>query len=471
MSDYLKTATVQDPAVPMIQLPMQFRSRRINTFADKNTGLKDYYDIMDVKGSGCVRSMHLLFDEGRRLEITVDGAQTPQVAMPMKPFFGIMHDLTAYHVDNPAYTVLPNYGTPGVPGNPGYNLYLPIPFSTSCRIRLYLDEANDGRGVYTTVDWHEYAENSLLTPFRLHAEHHLYTPAPPRNQTYGMAEVSGTGFVAGVVLGVKQRDDTDMIYHTSGMSILIDGETDPNVIRGVNMEDDFGFSWGFHLHESRWNGVPYHHWGGRVDQDGVIYRFFGPDAIAFDSSLSFRNGSRLDDIETVTYYYKIPETQAAPILTPNEWLFTGLYPNANDWQTFNSPEDVEQLPLDRWVGHFAERKYFIRTVRANRGWLDFRFSGIDPDFGWDHFVNQSMYAGSSLHCDSDREMVVRLHFDDWLILWVNGKKVQALRHESGFETARISVWLKKGRNDFLIKTNNLLHCFNPWVANFVLEES
>ena len=105
-----------------------------------------------------------------------------------------------------------------------------------------------------------------------------------------------------------------------------------------------------------------------------------------------------------------------------------------------------------------------------RRWLDFRFSGIDPKLGWDHFVNTSMYAGSYLHSDNDRKAILRLTFDDWLILWVNGRKITAVRHDNGFETARIPIELKKGRNDLIVKTNNLGHCFNPWVANLVVEE-
>jgi hypothetical protein len=468
MSNPIATGTIQDPAVPMIRLPATFRSRRIQTFADKNTGLESHYDIMDVEGCGCVRHISTYYAIGRRLEICVDGAQYAQVDMPQKPFFGIMHDLTPYVVDTPAYTVIPNYETPNMPGNPNYNLYLPIPFSKSCRIRLYLDEANGEHGVYSMVDWHEYDDDLHLTPFRLFAEHHLYTPAPPRNSSYVVADASGRGFVAGVVLGVKQRNFSDRVWHTSGMSILIDGETDPHVIRGINMEDDFGFSWGINLRQARWIGAPYHKWGGGSDQDGVIFRFFGPDPIAFDSSIAFGSGSRDDDIETVAYYYRIPDSEAASTLTPDRWFVTGLYSGANGWEKFNSPEDVEEIPIGNWEEHYSGRKHFIREVAGNRGWIDFRFSGIDPGLGWDQFVNNSMYAGASLHCDSDREAIVRLYFDDWLILWVNGEKRQALRHD-GFETARVPITLRRGRNDFMIKTNNLEHCFNPWVANFIIE--
>ena len=284
------------------------------------------------------------------------------------------------------------------------------------------------------IDWHEYKDDALLTPFRFHAEHHRYKPAPPRNSAFQMADVDGTGFMAGIVLGSRQHNYTDMIYHTGGMSILIDGENDPHVIRGTNMEDDFGFSWGFHVKNTRWIGSPYHKWGGRLDQDGVIYRFFGPNPIAFDSSISFRCGSRDDDIETVAYYYKIPGTEAAPVLTPDHWLVTGFYENGDSWDAFNASEDVETIPLDQWISHFPVNERFIRTIPANRGWLDFRFSEIDPELNAGHFTGRSMYAGSTLDSDYDKEVILRLSSDDWLSLWVKkgkrGRTKVALRQSA-----------------------------------------
>ena len=273
------TTTVQDPAVPMIALPARFRSRRqVTNVRPEAIPESNCVEILDVAGPGAVRHIWLLHGTGRRLEITVDGAPEPQVDVPFDPFFGVMHDLKPYPVDCAAYTVLPNFHTPGVPGTPGYNLFLPIPFSRSCRIRLHLPPGLEQRAVSTMVDWQEYDAGTELTPFRLGAEHHRYLPAPPRNRAYRIADVTGSGFIAGVVLGARQRNHTDMVYHTGGMSILIDGEDDPHVIRGINMEDDFGYSWGFHERQSRWIGSPYHRRRGRNDQDGVIYRFFGPDS-------------------------------------------------------------------------------------------------------------------------------------------------------------------------------------------------
>ena len=53
------------------------------------------------------------------------------------------------------------------------------------------------------------------------------------------------------------------------LTILLDGETNPHAIRGHNVEDDFGYSWGFNNCQSRWIGSPYHVNRKRTDQDGV----------------------------------------------------------------------------------------------------------------------------------------------------------------------------------------------------------
>ena len=471
MNDF-PTTTVQDPAVPMIALPARFRSRRqVTNVRPEAVPADGWVDILDVEGPGAVRHAWLLYGTGRRLQISVDGAAVPQVDVPFDPFFGVMNDLQPYPVDCAAYTVLPNFQTPGVPGVPGYNLFLPIPFSRSCRIRLHLPATGE-RPVSTMVDWQEYEAGTDLTPYRLGAQHHRYLPAPPRNRAYRIADVTGSGFIAGVVLGARQRNRTDMVYHTGGMSILIDGEDDPHLIRGINMEDDFGFSWGFHELQTRWIGSPYHRRRARNDQEGVVYRFFGPDPIAFRSSISVRCGSRDDDIETMAYYYRIAgsEEEPAATVTPERWLVTGFHDGGGDWQRFTAEEGPETVAPDRWHDHFADRPRFIRELPANRGWVDFRFSGIDPALPGSSFVNRSMYAAGSVHSPRERPAMLRLSFDDWLLAWLNGTRVATLRHDKGFQTARIPVTLKEGSNTLLIKTNNLHHSHATWVANVVIKE-
>ena len=472
----LTDLSMQDPAVPMIHLPMKFRSRRTNTATPPRESTDPYHvDILDVVGSGCIRHIWFLFAEGRRLEITVDGALTPQIDVPLKSFFGVMHDWTPYIIDNAAFTVMPNYETPDMPGNPGYNLWLPIPFSKSCKIRIYVDRPpsskNSGlhRSVCTMVDWHEYESDTQITPFRLHAEHHKYLPAPPRNSSFMIANVDGAGFLAGIVLGARQRNHTDMLYHTGGMVMLIDGESDPNLIRGTNMEDDFGFSWGFHIHQTRWHGSPYHKWGGTRDQDGVAYRFFGPDPIAFQSSLSFHCGSRDDDIETMAYYYKVPGSEAKPIVSPSVWLVTGLYDHALDWEKFISDEEIDWLPLQQWKHHFLDRPNFIREIQSDRGWLDFRFSGLDSNLDPNDLIGKSIYAAGSIVSPENRTAVIRISYDDWLAVWLNGEKLGTFQGDESLTKVRIPIRLKQGENEVRIKSNNLGHPWNPWVINVAIE--
>jgi len=122
--------TFQDPAVPMVALPTRFTSHRVNR--DQRLPEGGSIDIANLKGTGCVRHIWILFAQGVCLEINVDGAKKSQVDLPLKAFFGIMHDWEPYFVDNAAYTVLPNPEAkakdPLIPGNPGYNFFCPFHF-------------------------------------------------------------------------------------------------------------------------------------------------------------------------------------------------------------------------------------------------------------------------------------------------------------------------------------------------------
>ncbi len=472
----VSSGLMQDPAMPMIQLPTRFKSRRTNTATQQRTTPEPYYvDILNVEGSGCVRHIWFLFAEGRRIEITVDDAAVPQVNMPLKSFFGVMHNWTPYFTDNAALTVLPNYETPNMVGNPGYNLWLPIPFSKSCRIRVYVDNPPNGKleglqgSVCTVVDWHEYDSDSEITPYRFHGEHHLHTPAPPRNSSIQIAEVEGTGFLAAVMLGVPQKNYSDMIYHTGGMTMLLDGEYDPHVIRGTNMEDDFGFSWGFHIKNSRWIGSPYHKWGGRHDQDGAIYRIFGPDAISFDTSLSFSCGSRDDDTETVAFYYKIPGTEQQPLSKPLQWRVSGLYDGGSDETTFDKSEEIERVPVQEWADYYRNNVGFVRNINSSRGWIDWRFSGISPEMDSGNFTGKSMYAGTVIERSSTETTNLRLYYDDWISCWLNGVKLGTWKSVGVFDTVNIPIKLQKGENSLMLKSNNIGHHWNPWISSAVVE--
>ena len=199
--------TFQDPAVPMIALPTRFTSHRVNR--DQRMPKGGSIDIANLKGAGCVRHIWILFGQGVRLEINVDGAKKSQVDLPLKAFFGIMHDWEPYFVDNAAYTVLPNPEAkakdPLIPGNPGYNLFCPFHF------------VNPAKSPYTSiVDWPQYDQETPLTSYRLHADYHLYQPSPPRGNFVEMANLPASGWPAVETPGTKHNQLAPLCRHPGG---------------------------------------------------------------------------------------------------------------------------------------------------------------------------------------------------------------------------------------------------------------
>ena len=361
----LTPTTFQDPAVPMIQLPTDVTTHRVNTEVRLKKG--ESVDVLNVKGPGAVRSIWQLFLVNQEIEVTVDGAEKPQVRVPCGPFYGVMHDLKPYFINSAGMIVLPN-PTPRMSGEPGFNCYLPIPFSKSCRITIRVREDQQ---VDTMVNWHRYRDGTPLTPFRFHAAYRLENRQCAR-RVHDVGD-RRPGICGGALhMGAIQKDHGDMVFHTGGMQILIDGETEPNAIRGNNMEDDYGFTWGFHDKQTLWTGCPWHQNRGRNNQDGVFYRFFGPDPIAFHSSISFPTGCRADDTESVVYYYRILGTKAPAVATPARWQYTDAFGGAETWEGFSREEFVEKhRPANgRRRSRAVNAPWASARSRANtHGWL------------------------------------------------------------------------------------------------------
>ena len=462
-------STFQDPAVPLLSLPAEFRSKRVNR--DRPIPESGHAVLANLQGPGCVRHIWLLPGDDVRLVIHVDGASEPQVDVPLKPFFGVMHDLKPYFIDCAAYCVLPNPAK-GIPGTPGYNLFLPIPFAKSCLISLV---GSPGQRAVAMTDWQQYDESTRLTSYRLHAQHHRYSPAPERGKYVELADVTGRGFLAGVAVGYMQQNHTDMVFHTGGMTMLIDGETDPHVIRGHNVEDDFGFTWGFNDRQTRWIGCPWHVNRGRNDQDGVFYRFFGPDPIRFESSLLFRTGCRGDDMESMVYYYRRADSPPPQETIVNQWQIIGPFPGGDQWDTFQKNELPGILHGD-WSGDLPEiaPELMRHDLESQRGWID-----LQHVFFHRHHtatpltvLNHSAYLGTTLEREKAGRAILRLALDDWAQVWVNGQELATLKHEQGMRICRIPVELNAGANRLVIKTNNTDQPLNKrtWAIQMALED-
>ena len=141
------------------------------------------------------------------IEITVDGTAEPQVKMPFRSFFGALLGFEDYHINSTRLANFPNFtGTndPRFPKRttPGWNLYLPIPFSKGCRIVLHAPTGKTGAGM---IDWQQYRDELALTPLRFHAQRHIAQPGIA-SEPFPIAETEGTGFLAGYIMGWRQRN-------------------------------------------------------------------------------------------------------------------------------------------------------------------------------------------------------------------------------------------------------------------------
>ncbi|MCX6878161.1 MAG: DUF2961 domain-containing protein [Verrucomicrobia bacterium] len=458
-------ATLQDPMFALIQLPAEFQAQRQST--DTRLVKGQEVEIFRASGTGCVR--HIWFctniPEGNLiLKVYADGVAEPQVNMEMQRFFGVLLDQKPYRVDSAAFQDLPM--TEGPVQGPGYNCYLPIPFRNGCRITV---EAMNDHGIAVQVDWQKYQLDTGLTPYRLHAVHRREFPAGHR-ASFPMADISGRGFVAGIFKGIRQRDFSDMIYHTKGQLWLIDGETAPHAINGHNEEDDFSFFWGYQRVMTPWIGCPYHRHSGRENQDGVIYRFFGPDPIPFRSSLVLSCGSRADDTETVVYYYLAEGSKAVPVRSPASWQLTGPF-ECRNYEQFLASEFPERKP-GNWEDPLrdGDRTMPVRTATAAHTWIDlwpFYRAGGAPEA----LVDNSVYARTTINSDLEKPVQFKFGFDDWLAVWLNGEKLGSIRHDHGLEMATIAGQLRKGSNELLVKTSNFQNINRRlWAINCVVGE-
>jgi hypothetical protein len=289
-----------------------------------------------------------------------------------------------------------------------------------------------------------------LTPYRFYAQHHVEKPATHRG-TIPIVEDEGHGFLAGYIQAWKQQNRSDMVFHTSGVRFLIDGASNPMASCGCNGEDDFGFSWGFNQYQNQWCGCPYRDNRSRNDQDGVFYRFFGPDAISFTSSIDFNCFTRADDTETLAYYYKIPGKQAATNLAPKQWQLVGLFP-ARTWEEFTAEQFVEGLPAGEWEATLkgGDKAMAVKQVKARFGWIRFAKSYYSTMPS-----NQAVYARTTLVSDQARDATLLLGFDNWATAWVNGTNVGSFENKQRFGAVEIPIKLKAGDNNILIKNNNI----------------
>ncbi len=468
-----------DPVMPLIQLPVEFKSFRQNCNDPVSPG--GYYSLLDVKGPGCVRSIWFLYAEDKRIVIRADGVT--QVDMPAPVFFGNLLGKEPYRMISAALVSMPNTmvrDSFGGGGEPGYTCYLPIPFQDSCSIRIYETRK---KGMAAMVNWHKYADGTRITPYRLHVVRNEMNPALPRGSQMVMADVSGSGFIAGIMQGIIQLKFDDLMYHHGGITWLIDGETDPHAIRGQNMEDDYGFTWGFHPHQTPWFGVPYHTYkrfegsdpnDGSIfalQQEAIVYRWLGPDPVAFESSVSMRVGTRPDHTENVIWYYKEAGTAAPEVLTPLNWQVTGTFP-CKTREDFDR-DDLPGGTPGAWPETVAagDKNLPVFGLESDHAWVNFHRFFFTRSYTPIALTEQAAYARGTVESSQPRKAFLHLACDDWATVWLNGEKIGTAYHDDDFKSMKFAVRLKKGTNEILVKSVNFNRIPNNrlWALNLSIK--
>ncbi len=162
-----------------------------------------------------------------------------------------------------------------------------------------------------------------------------------------------------------------------------------------------------------------------------------------------------------------PNGSSAPeIETPLEWQVTGPFPGADDIETFQKPEFVEQLVPGTWPDELKNEDHTFKVSK-----LISRHAWIDIQNLFYNVKDHSAYARTTIESEETREAILRLSINNFCSIWLNGELLDTLQHKQGLETARLLVKLQKGDNQLLLKTSNSSTTPNRylWVVNCVLE--
>ena len=305
------------------------------------------------------------------------------------------------------------------------------------------------------VNWQKYTPETKVTPLQFNA-HYTETKRAEPLGTMLLGSISGKGFIAGMFHAIKRYDNRDMIWHTGGDTWLIDGETNPHVLRGIGSEDVFCYSFGVYKDLSQWVGGVHAVGTNAKCSEIVAYRFFGVDSVAFKSSMVLRFGTRENHIENMLYYYRDITVKPVEVETPKEWTLAGSN-HITNFEAFKAAELVLPPP-PKHPKRGKPRITNKKDVKAipEHTWLDFsrwfRFNG-NGNVGTQPY-SCSADATTTITSEKERKVVIRLAFDDWAKVWLNDKPVAALNHAQGVKTAEIPVTLNKGDNRLVVRLSN-----------------
>ncbi len=416
--------------------------------------------IIKVQGPAIIRRLSLNSRRrGVRMKVRYENEKTNAVDVDISDFFGPFRGV-----------VLNNNQS-----------YFPMPFKES--IEIEISGSSDFEEWILETDIEPVSEfNSNWGYF--HALH-TQVDSSLSYQPFQVLSTNGRGQFVGMSLFDTHHD------HGGGDFIIIDGETSkPSFLHGINGEDYFSFAL-----FGKGENFPYSE---AFDNDQGRMRVHFENVHPFTESLDiyWAVTGGLSPRAVAFWYQDSPKdhTIAASEESNSRWFVFGPVTVNHMEEDGNTPDvsDLDRLfgglpdpkSLDQSGTYEIEHVIFNKIFEGNSiGWqeqysdrnflnLMYIYGHLLNDLGAYHHMGyypRAMMAKKKIEASEDKEVKLRISYDDPLQVFLNGEKIYSDNElHRGFVTRAIPAELKSGKNILLLKLLDTPNVNTMW-AGFNLE--
>lgn len=434
------------------QAPASVLPRAERTFPEVEVKPGEQVQLAALDGPAIVRELRLRWSDGAALRLLVryDDAGSFAVSAPLDRFFGPFKGVSFYqHATNDSSS------------------YLPMPFRTRGELLV----RNEGAGNATVSGKAVVEPVPAFSPAwgYFHALHQR-TEKTDGHRLHQVLYARGRGHWVGMTLYRTGHD------HGGGDFAVIDGEGDqPAFLHGVNGEDYFTFAW--------FGKGAHHPYAVAHSNDEGRYRHHLENVYPFRKSIALEWGAFADlSPESVAVWY-----QDSPADTT---VADGAGAESVAWDVFGPvpiPHDAAgraTVPLFSVLPSVADldagQTFECQLVkeRFRSGWM--KEWSVGPMLNLTYIarhgtkIDYEAELGGMGHAflarrflDSDREQTVRCRFahDDPIEVLVNGQRVyEGPQHFNGFESTMISLPLRQGKNEVVVRLSNYFNRNFNWTG-------
>ena len=403
-------------------------------------------------GPAIVRELRLRWSEGARLRLLIryDGASTFAVNSPVDRFFGPFQGISFFqHATNDS------------------SCHLPMPFRQQCEVLL----RNEGTNA-ASVSGKALVEDIPVFSPAWGYFHALHQPSEKTDghRLHQVLYARGRGQWVGMTLYRTGHD------HGGGDFAVIDGEGDaPAFLHGVNGEDYFTFAW--------FGKGAHHPYAVAHSNDEGRYRHHFENVYPFRKSIAIEWGAfaGLSPESVAVWYQDTPEdttlADGARKLSV-EWDVFGPVPIPHDAEGKAAAKPFSVLPsvADLDLGKTFECR--LVKERFTSGWqkdwsvgpmLNLTYiarHGTKIDYEAElGGTGHAFLARRFLESAADQTMRCLFAHDDPIEVLVNGQRIyEGGQHFNGFESTWISLPLRKGRNEIVVRLTNYFNRNFNWTG-------